>query len=193
MIVRGFPPHMEVDMCFQILNGRELNQTDTVPWKMPQSLTEWTLRALGATSLPPFGENDSVRIVDLSRQLMSLVDYASDGMPLKQYEPLVRIAQGQLTLEAFVNSPGSDMTKPALRKILTSPMDLVCMCADVVATTPQTSAQPPYSTFNSTMATGLIIDEAESMTCADGIMIIGNTPRPDLWSSLVTISSWPQL
>ena len=199
MAVRGYSPEIEVNMCMKLLKGEVVVEKDSAPWRLCQSLCQWTLRALGARSAAPLTKGDSEAIRDLAGRLDVLAtsdladspaqsdisEKAEQAAPVsdpefaRRYKDLVLIARGRLDLHDYYHSCRN-------RKGSTLYMDLkalmaeVCSCADVLATTPDICEEEPYQTFNNTLAKGLVLAEAGSLTRGDALMLIGNTPRPML-------------
>ncbi|KAM0545572.1 hypothetical protein ACHAPJ_011272 [Fusarium lateritium] len=178
MLLRGYSLNLEHENCVTSLIGLALEQ-DTLwspsPWRFERSLCWWTLRALGSPTVPPLTSDDNTQLWELHRSLDALKTLtATSGSSLSKYKRLVQLAQG---IETFADYK-LGQTKATHDKTLSQLMGLVVQCANVVATTPATSATWLYRDFNSDKARAVVFDEAATMFCADGLLVFGNTPRP---------------
>ncbi|KAI6767580.1 hypothetical protein HG530_005589 [Fusarium avenaceum] len=170
MLVRGFSHRDEVKNCLDALSGISFEDDavwNPTPWRFKLSLCWWTLRALGASTVPPLTPDDNQELWDLHQQLNALAVPGPVPNAVSEFEPLVKIAQG----------PASTIPKAHSKK-LSQLMKLVLDCADVVATTPAASNSKMYKSYNAEKARAVVFDEAATMFLSDGLMVFGNTPRP---------------
>ncbi|KAH7262916.1 P-loop containing nucleoside triphosphate hydrolase protein [Fusarium tricinctum] len=173
MFIRGYSYHEEIKNCLDALAGVEFEEDavwNPTPWRFKLSLCWWTLRALGATTVPPLTLDDNQELWELYQKLNTL---AAPGPAPKdsvsRFEELVKTAHGQTTL--------ATPTK-RLRETLSQLMNLVLSCSNVVATTPAASNSKMYKSYNSNKAHAVVFDEAATMFLSDGLIVFGNMPRP---------------
>ncbi|KAM5378671.1 hypothetical protein ACJZ2D_004470 [Fusarium nematophilum] len=209
MAMRGYRAGDEVGNCLKALDGEVFEEKGSCrasPWRFERSLCWWTLRVLGSKAVPCLSPNDCSALWDLHQDLTA---YAlghrrdpTDKRCLGDFENLVNLAQGAThPEERDKNEPDKNEPDPRI-KVLQRLMTLVIECANVVATTPLLSQTLPYCTFRSLRARAVVIDEAGTMFRADGLMVLGNTPRPmiavgdpkqlapNLSSSMDTVDGW---
>ncbi|RGP77295.1 hypothetical protein FLONG3_4593 [Fusarium longipes] len=177
MLLRGYSPGTEVENCTLVLMNKPFKE-DTIlnhsPWKFTYSLCWWTLRVLGSDKVPRLTANDNAELWNLHQSLSALLGLSSRNPGLSKFRTLVRLARGMEPHSNFLKKNQQD----ALSKMLCQLMVLVVGCANVVATTPETSASWIYRSFNNQKARAVVFDEAATMFCADGLVVYGNTPRP---------------
>ncbi|KAM0256001.1 hypothetical protein ACHAPA_012316 [Fusarium lateritium] len=173
MLVRGFSYKDELKNCLDALSGISFEEDvvwNPTAWRFKLSLCWWTLRALGATTVPPLTSNDNQELWELHQKLNALI--VPGPVPknkLSEFAPLVKIAQGQTV----------STTPPKLHsEKLSRLMKLVLSCSNIVATTPAASNSKMYKSYNTDKARAVVFDEAATMFLSDGLIVFGNTPRP---------------
>ncbi|KAJ3524606.1 hypothetical protein NM208_g11995 [Fusarium decemcellulare] len=159
MLVRGYNIFSEMEACAAILNDKSPRRMRS-PWQMEWSLCWWTLRVLGSSAVPPLTSDDCPELWDLHQE----VDHTLEA--------------GSYHYDLFVNAAKKPGSESIIARSLEPLMSLVLRCADVVATTPATSAGKIYQDFNNTLAKAVVFDEAGAMFRSDGLVVFGNTPRP---------------
>ncbi|CEI42076.1 unnamed protein product [Fusarium venenatum] len=99
----------------------------------------------------------------------------SERVPQLDADNNIELRDLHQRLSALVAPSSNDSELLPFQQLL---MKLVVGCANVVATTPATSASSIYRCFNDTKARAVVFDEAATMFCSDGLLVYGNTPRP---------------
>ncbi|KAJ4015449.1 hypothetical protein NW752_006912 [Fusarium irregulare] len=177
MALRGYSLNIEAENCTMSLLGKPFKE-DTIwtqsPWRFELSLCWWTLRALGANGVPPLTVDDNSELWDLHQKLNKVVSSPSSYPGLSAFHQLVKLARGIEPASSHLRLETQDSYRKALNKL----MGLVVECANVVATTPGSSASWIYRSFNDTKARAVVFDEAATLFCSDALMVYGNTPRP---------------
>ncbi|KAG4277199.1 hypothetical protein FPRO04_07496 [Fusarium proliferatum] len=175
MVVRGYRLKDEQDKCLRALAGLRFKpgSRSASAWRFENSLCWWTLRVLGSSAVPKLTSGDNSELWDLHQRLKGLSVPGVKRSNMSEFSSLVKFAEEQdPAKKRRLYSTGS------YEKPLRNLMALVIKCSNVVATTPATSNSFLYRSYNSDVARGVIFDEAATLFCSDGLLVLGNTPRP---------------
>ncbi|KAL5598140.1 hypothetical protein FOBRF1_011933 [Fusarium oxysporum] len=175
MVVRGYRIKDEQDKCLRALTGLRFKPgpRSSSAWKFKNSLCWWTLRVLGSSAVPQLTPSDNSELWELHQKLKELlVPGAVKDPNISEFAGLLKLAEELDPKKRTKYSTGT------YQKPLRNLMGLVIKCSNVVATTPATSNSFLYRSYNSKVARGVIFDEAATLFCSDGLLVLGNTPRP---------------
>ncbi|RYC85559.1 hypothetical protein BFJ63_vAg11529 [Fusarium oxysporum f. sp. narcissi] len=175
MVVRGYRIKDEQDKCLRALTGLrfEPGPRSSSAWRFKNSLCWWTLRVLGSSAVPQLTPSDNSELWELHQKLKELlVPGAVKDPNISEFAGLLKLA------EEFDPKKRTKYSTDTYQKPLRNLMGLVIKCSNVVATTPATSNSFLYRSYNSEVARGVIFDEAATLFCSDGLLVLGNTPRP---------------
>ncbi|KAH7220586.1 P-loop containing nucleoside triphosphate hydrolase protein [Fusarium oxysporum] len=176
MVVRGYRIKDEQEKCLRALAGLRFKPgpRSSSAWRFKNSLCWWTLRVLGSSAVPQLTPSDNSELWELHQKLKELlVPGAVKDPNISEFAGLVKLAEEL--------DPAKKRTKYSTgtyQRPLRNLMGLVIKCSNVVATTPATSNSFLYRSYNSEVARGVIFDEAATLFCSDGLLVLGNTPRP---------------
>ncbi|QKD58056.2 P-loop containing nucleoside triphosphate hydrolase protein [Fusarium oxysporum Fo47] len=175
MVVRGYRIKDEQDKCLRALTGLRFKPgpRSSSAWRFKNSLCWWTLRVLGSSAVPQLTPSDNSELWELHQKLKELlVPGAVKDPNISEFAGLLKLAEELDPKKRTKYSTGT------YQKPLRNLMGLVIKCSNVVATTPATSNSFLYRSYNSKVARGVIFDEAATLFCSDGLLVLGNTPRP---------------
>ncbi|KAF5643765.1 uncharacterized protein FTJAE_3064 [Fusarium tjaetaba] len=172
MVVRGYRLKDEQEKCLRALAGLHFKPgtRSSSAWRFENSLCWWTLRVLGSRIVPELTCDDSGELWELHQRLKGLV---AKQPRISEFAGLVKFAE-----ERDPETKRRLYRTGHYEKSLRNLMGLVIKCSNVVATTPATSNSFLYRSYNSEVARGVIFDEAATLFCSDGLLVLGNTPRP---------------
>ncbi|KAH7144827.1 P-loop containing nucleoside triphosphate hydrolase protein [Fusarium sp. MPI-SDFR-AT-0072] len=177
MVVRGYRIKDEQEKCLRALAGLRFKPgpRSSSAWRFKNSLCWWTLRVLGSSAVPQLTPSDNSELWELHQKLEELsVPGAVKHLNISECAGLVKLAQEPDPVKKRTMYANSASYQKPLRNL----MGLVIRCSNVVATTPATSNSFLYKSYNSEVARGAIFDEAATLFCSDGLLVLGNTPRP---------------
>ncbi|KAG7410760.1 DNA polymerase alpha-associated DNA helicase A [Fusarium oxysporum f. sp. rapae] len=177
MVVRGYRIKDEQEKCLRALAGLRFKPgpRSSSAWRFKNSLCWWTLRVLGSSAVPQMTPSDNSELWELHQKLEELsVPGAVKHPNISECVGLVKLAQEPDPVKKRTMYANSASYQKPLRNL----MGLVIRCSNVVATTPATSNSFLYKSYNSEVARGVIFDEAATLFCSDGLLVLGNTPRP---------------
>ncbi|RKL47875.1 hypothetical protein BFJ70_g2242 [Fusarium oxysporum] len=175
MVVRGYRIKDEQDKCLRALTGLRFKPgpRSSSAWRFKNSLCWWTLRVLGSRAVPQLTPSDNSELWEFHQKLKELlVPGAVKDPNISEFAGLLKLAEELDPKKRTKYSTGT------YQKPLRNLMGLVIKCSNVVATTPATSNSFLYRSYNSEVARGVIFDEAATLFCSDGLLVLGNTPRP---------------
>ncbi|RKK14280.1 hypothetical protein BFJ65_g10845 [Fusarium oxysporum f. sp. cepae] len=175
MVVRGYRIKDEQDKCLRALAGLRFKPgpRSSSAWRFKNSLCWWTLRVLGSRAVPQLTPSDNSELWEFHQKLKELlVPGAVKDPNISEFAGLLKLAEELDPKKRTKYSTGT------YQKPLRNLMGLVIKCSNVVATTPATSNSFLYRSYNSEVARGVIFDEAATLFCSDGLLVLGNTPRP---------------
>ncbi|KAK2126633.1 P-loop containing nucleoside triphosphate hydrolase protein [Fusarium oxysporum II5] len=175
MVVRGYRIKDEQDKCLRALTGLRFKPgpRSSSAWRFKNSLCWWTLRVLGSSAVPQLTPSDNSELWELHQKLKELLIPGAVKDPnISEFAGLLKLAEEVDPKKRTKYSTGT------YQKPLRNLMGLVIKCSNVVATTPATSNSFLYRSYNSEVARGVIFDEAATLFCSDGLLVLGNTPRP---------------
>ncbi|PNP79505.1 hypothetical protein FNYG_07121 [Fusarium nygamai] len=169
MVVRGYRLKEEQEKCLRALAGLHFKPgtRSSSAWRFENSLCWWTLRVLGSSTVPELTSDDNSELWELHQRLIT------QRPKISEFAGLVKFAEERDPVTKRRLYKTGNYLKP-LRNL----MGLVIKCSNVVATTPATSNSFLYRSYNSEVARGVIFDEAATLFCSDGLLVLGNTPRP---------------
>ncbi|PCD30405.1 hypothetical protein AU210_010087 [Fusarium oxysporum f. sp. radicis-cucumerinum] len=175
MVVRGYRIKDEQDKCLRALAGLRFKPgpRSSSAWRFKNSLCWWTLRVLGSRAVPQLTPSDNSELWEFHQKLKELLAPGAVKDPnISEFAGLLKLAEELDPKKRTKYSTGT------YQKPLRNLMGLVIKCSNVVATTPATSNSFLYRSYNSEVARGVIFDEAATLFCSDGLLVLGNTPRP---------------
>ncbi|KAF5576179.1 hypothetical protein FPCIR_12747 [Fusarium pseudocircinatum] len=169
MVVRGYRLKEEQEKCLRALAGLHFKPgtRSSSAWRFENSLCWWTLRVLGSSTVTELTSDANSELWELHQRLIA------NHPKISEFAGLVKFAEERDPVTKRRLYRTGDYLKP-LRNL----MGLVIKCSNVVATTPATSNSFLYRSYNSEVARGVIFDEAATLSCSDGLLVLGNTPRP---------------
>ncbi|TVY63326.1 putative ATP-dependent helicase [Fusarium oxysporum f. sp. cubense] len=176
MVVRGYRIKDEQEKCLRALAGLRFKPgpRSSSAWRFKNSLCWWTLRVLGSSAVPQLTPSDNSELWELHQKLKELlVPGAVKDPSISEFAGLLKLVE-----ELDLAKKRSKYSTGTYQKPLRNLMGLVIKCSNVVATTPATSNSFFYRSYNSEVARGVIFDEAATLFCSDGLLVLGNTPRP---------------
>jgi len=169
-VVRGYELRSEAAAFIQMIEGKHPNVKDpyyVTEWPLPLSPCEWLLKVVHFAQFH-LEEMDCPRLHSLRERF--------DAKP--QYKGLRLFVAGDISFHEVARylPSGKDEDTPmgVVRDLITE----VIASADAVCTTPYTSDGKVYELFKTTIARGVVLDEAGAMHQADAMQVWGPGCRP---------------
>ncbi|KAF5568990.1 hypothetical protein FPANT_14000 [Fusarium pseudoanthophilum] len=169
MVVRMYKPEDELSAVAQLVkNSGDLDWTalrgefaEQINWKLPLSLAYWFLVVMRSSAVPPLDEDSKPGLVKLQAE----IDTCPDLLHLRQW------VTGQMDSAKYA------ATANAVRNIQHVLFQIMWQ-ADFLCVHPADTEISPLPQWKSTIARGLVIAEAGSMSRADFYGLWGNTLLP---------------
>ncbi|KAF5683861.1 hypothetical protein FDENT_7040 [Fusarium denticulatum] len=169
MVIRMYKPGDELNAVIQLVkNSEDLDWTtrrgefvEQSHWKLHLSLTYWFLVVMRSSAVPPLSEDSKPGLVklqadiDTSPYLLHLCQWVTGQMNSAQYAATHRVL-------------------PNIKLVL---YKIMCQ-ADFLCVHPADTEISPIPQWKSTIARGLVVDEAGSMSRADFYGLWGNSLLP---------------